>query len=355
MKKLSRRNFIKYIGGLAVATWLPPAQVWPESHYIPARRTADTYETREGRVLAAGVAVYAEAKPGAERVGYYRRDEVFGIVRDVQAPGLNSYNDLWYEIEEGFVYSGWVQPMIKYPPQLPYADFGKWGFWGEISQPYTEARYSPNPQAAIKYRYYYGTVYHVVGIQQDEQGDAWYELFDELPPTASYWVPAQDLRRIPRKEIAPISPFVNDKRLDVDLSQQIITCLEDDVAVFSTRCASGAAFTVAEDTVVNFGTPKGDQSVLLKQASRHMVGDNPSAPDYFDLPGVPWDTFFNREGQAIHGAYWHNDYGRPRSHGCLNVSIDAARWIYRWTHPIGGYQDDYIQSDWRVGTPIIVF
>ena len=79
-------------------------------------------------------------------------------------------------------------------------------------------------------------------------------------------------------------------------------------------------------------------------------------PEYpFDLPGVPWNTFFESSGMAIHGTYWHNDFGIPRSHGCLNVPIDAARWIYRWVYPIGGAEDDYIQSNCRVGTPIHIF
>ncbi len=354
---LSRRSFIKYVGGLMVAAFLPPKELWPEHHHLPTRpRLAPTdVEIREGRVLAAGVAVYEEAEPGAERVGYYRRDEVFRILGEVRAPGLNSYNDLWYEIEEGYVHSGWVQPMKKYPPQQPHYDVGEWGFWGEICQPSTQARLSPHPQAAVKYRFYYGTTYHIVGIQQDDEGNAWYQVFDELPPGAYQWVPAQDVRRVPREEICPLSPFVNDKKIEVDLAQQLITCFEEGEPVFGTKCASGASFTMEDDTVADFGTPTGEQFVLLKQASRHMVGEDEESPDYFDLPGVPWDTFFNREGQAIHGTYWHNDFGIPRSHGCLNVSTDAARWIYRWTHPIGGYEDDYIQSDWRVGTPITIF
>jgi len=100
--------------------------------------------------------------------------------------------------------------------------------------------------------------------------------------------------------------------------------------------------------------------VLLKQPSRHMSnipypGGPEPAGDIFDLPGIPWNTFFAMSGTAIHGTYWHNDFGIRRSHGCINVSCEAARWVYRWVHPIGGYEDDFIQSDRRVGTPIHIF
>jgi lipoprotein-anchoring transpeptidase ErfK/SrfK len=53
----------------------------------------------------------------------------------------------------------------------------------------------------------------------------------------------------------------------------------------------------------------------------------------FDLPGVPWDTYITESGIAIHGTFWHNDFGAPHSHGCINLPPDAARWVYRWTSP----------------------
>jgi hypothetical protein len=83
-----------------------------------------------------------------------------------------------------------------------------------------------------------------------------------------------------------------------------------------------------------------------------MVGG--SGEDRYDLPGIAFPTYFTESGVAIHGTYWHNDYGLRRSHGCINVPCEAARFIYRWTHPIGGYEDEYIQSNCSVGTRIII-
>jgi lipoprotein-anchoring transpeptidase ErfK/SrfK len=346
----TRREFLKISGGALGAAFFP---IWESAPADPA--PASEPLGRMGRALGSGVAAYDKPERGAARLTYWNRDQAFDISGEVRAPGLNAHNDLWYETEEGYVFSAWVQPMLKYAPQPPRYDLGEWGLWGEICAPYTSAKVAPAAAAAEKYRYYYGTTYRIISIQQDDEGNHWYEAFDELPPTASYWVPAQDVRIIPRGEIAPINPFVGDKRVEVDLSKQRVTCFENGQIVFSCGCASGAAFTLADGSIANFGTPRGDHYVLLKQASRHMVGEDENSPDYFDLPGVPWDTFFDLEGRAIHGTYWHNDYGVPRSHGCVNVSIDAARWIYRWTHPIGAYHDDYIQSNWRVGTPVLIF
>jgi lipoprotein-anchoring transpeptidase ErfK/SrfK len=53
----------------------------------------------------------------------------------------------------------------------------------------------------------------------------------------------------------------------------------------------------------------------------------------YDLPGVPWCSFFTSTGIAFHGAYWHNDFGQPRSHGCVNLPTSAAKFLYRWATP----------------------
>ena len=72
----------------------------------------------------------------------------------------------------------------------------------------------------------------------------------------------------------------------------------------------------------------------------------------FDLPGVSFDSYF-WGAIAIHGTYWHNDYGRPRSHGCVNVPPQAAKWIYRWTTPVVPYEKENLRVE-EGGTPVIV-
>jgi hypothetical protein len=323
-------------------------------------RPAREEPVRMGRAIHT-VTIYDAPRSDAGRLGAWYRDETFLLTGEIRAPGLNRYNDLWYETPEGYVFSAWVQPMWVWPPQVPIVDVGPWGFWGEICVPYTDARHEPHAGAARAYRFYNGNTYHVVGITFDDAGNAWYKVYDELPPPTHQWVVATDVRRITRQELRPIHPFAGAKRIEVDLTLQQIACLEGDQLVYTTSCASGiGARTLEDGTVEDLGTPEGEHCVLLKQVSRHMSNrpqeeEDPVPVDLFDLPGVPWNTFFDRSGTAIHGTYWHNDFGIPRSHGCLNVSTEAARWIYRWTHPIGGAEDDFVQSDCVVGTPIRIF
>ena len=62
----------------------------------------------------------------------------------------------------------------------------------------------------------------------------------------------------------------------------------------------------------------------------------------FDLPGVPWVLYITEGGISFHGTYWHNDYGKPRSHGCINLPSEGAKFIYRWTRPEVPPDVDYL-------------
>jgi lipoprotein-anchoring transpeptidase ErfK/SrfK len=79
------------------------------------------------------------------------------------------------------------------------------------------------------------------------------------------------------------------------------------------------------------------------------VGSN-----YYDLPGIGFTSYFTAKGVAIHGTYWHNDYGRPRSHGCVNTPTAAAQWIYRWSQPQVPYDELRVFAKASEATPIEV-
>ena len=78
-------------------------------------------------------------------------------------------------------------------------------------------------------------------------------------------------------------------------------------------------------------TPRGVFSVYKKTPTRYMQGPLPDISDqYYDLPGVPWNLYFTKQGAVIHGAYWHNSFGTPWSHGCVNLPPEKARELYLW-------------------------
>jgi lipoprotein-anchoring transpeptidase ErfK/SrfK len=114
---------------------------------------------------------------------------------------------------------------------------------------------------------------------------------------------------------APSQPAASSGRwIDISLSSQTLTAYEGSTPVFSTLVSTGLAFP----------TPVGTYSILYHVQSQRMTG-----PGY-DLPNVPWVMYFTNRGHAIHGAYWHNNFGQPMSHGCVNMRPDEAQWLYNF-------------------------
>jgi hypothetical protein len=352
-KGITRRAFLKLAAALLAYASLPPERL------IAATSGSGELDTdADWLVGRAQFSLPMRSGPSysAPVIRWLQPDTTFTVLAAVLGDRPNSHNNTWYLIPGGYVHSAWVQPMRHYGPQPVEHDLPEWGFWGEVCRPFASALSAPHRNAGEDYRLYYGTVHHVISVLDDPAGGSWYQIYDELPPPTTHWVRAHHIRRLTEWEFRPINPHVplDQKRIEINLAGQAVVCYEGDQAVFFTRCASGAAFSYADGTTEDFSTPKGEHVVLLKQPSRHMQGGVEGEDDAFDLPGVPWNTFFTYEGVAIHGTYWHNDYGIRRSHGCVNVSPEAARWIYRWTYPVAPYEDDYVQSNWTVGTPIIV-
>ena len=59
-----------------------------------------------------------------------------------------------------------------------------------------------------------------------------------------------------------------------------------------------------------------------------------------------WVTYFASNGAALHSTYWHNDFGTPKSHGCLNLRPEDAKWLFRWTAPAVPYQPGDVTVQW---------
>lgn len=116
------------------------------------------------------------------------------------------------------------------------------------------------------------------------------------------------------------------KYIVVSVETQMLFAYDGDTLFMSVPISTGLSDTP---------TPHGRFTVFKKTPSRYMQGPIPGLSDQsYDLPGVPWDLYFTQDGAVIHGAYWHNHFGEPWSHGCVNLPLDAARQLYDWT-PLG--------------------
>ena len=84
--------------------------------------------------------------------------------------------------------------------------------------------------------------------------------------------------------------------------------------------------------LAKFATPTGSFRVLSKLESQTMEGV--IGGEYYNVPDVPDVMYFTDRGHALHGTYWHNNFGTPMSHGCVNLPMDVADWMYQWA-PVG--------------------
>ncbi len=110
------------------------------------------------------------------------------------------------------------------------------------------------------------------------------------------------------------------KRIEVDLANQILYAYQNNNLIYNFPISSG---TLVHPTITGTFYPWG------KYLSYEMIGGSIYGRDYYDLPNVPYVVYFY-QGYALHGTYWHNNFGHPMSHGCINLSIANARLIYSW-------------------------
>lgn len=179
-----------------------------------------------------------------------------------------------------------------------------------------------------------GTVLKVSEKVADENGNVWYKIvFDEwlrypqriytdwyIQGVYAYEFNDAGLRELTLAELKQAPK--NAKRIVVDKSDQKLYAYDGEELFLESIVSTG--------TTLN-PTPVGEFSIFRKTPTRYMQGPLPDIPnDIYDLPGVPWSLYFTTDGAAIHGTYWHNNFGNRSSHGCVNVPLVQARALYAW-------------------------
>lgn len=129
----------------------------------------------------------------------------------------------------------------------------------------------------------------------------------------------------PTKSIAS-EIFTTEKLITVDLGSQTLTAWEGGQVLHKTKISSGMRLTP---------TVKGSFRIRTKIPLRDMRGPSPYKNIYpsgkYHLRDVP-NIMYYYQGYAIHGAYWHNSFGRTASHGCVNVPLTSASWLFNWAN-----------------------
>ena len=132
----------------------------------------------------------------------------------------------------------------------------------------------------------------------------------------------RDEVRVARQAKRPSDVPANGKWIHVDLGEQTLVAYEGDKPVYATLISSGKE---------GYEPPTGLFKVQQKYISTTMNATDP-IDGFYEVEEVPWTLYYFR-GYALHGAYWHTDFGKVRSHGCTNIAPVDARWLYYWSEP----------------------
>ena len=367
-RPISRRDFLKLTGvGLGAMAFRPYYIPELEPLYLPKRLPQFPTSEIIGRVTENNIPLRSRPTDDANlstSVSTLNADTLVEWGREVVGNVVSASNQRYVETPQGYVYGSVLQPTRNlHNTPITEMPAGQTGFWAEVTVPYIDLTLegivaSPWLQSNIEYnfppRLYYGQVVWIDQIRQnngfveyrwneDGYGHGYgYGGYGEL-----FWLDGAGVKILTDAEVSPISPDFNpdEKTISVDLDYQILSCFEGKNEVFFCRISSGRKFGADGLITDEYATPAGSLITHWKIVSKNMTAG--SAQAGYSTPAVPWNTFISGEGIAIHGAFWHNAFGEKRSHGCINVTPEHAKWIFRWTTPFVSLP----QSELRMSLP----
>ena len=325
MSTLSRRDFLK-LSGLSLGSL----------GFSPALHNfLDFDDSNLVRVATKSVSIYSKPSDESSIISTWYRDELLRVYGEVEA-AEPKHNPVWYRVWGGYVHRAHLQRVkILLNETLPVLDEGLPRLV-EVTVPFTEPWRTSKAFGWQKlgFRLYYQSTHWAQAIDEGPEGEPWYRINDDL--AGLYHVNPLHVRPVPLEEMAPITPEtpLEKKRIEVDLTMQTLAAFENGREIFKTAISSGIPNGPRGADGLSTKTPQGEYRILEKDGSKHMGNGNLFADaDDYELPGVPWTCFFTTQGHAFHGTYWHENFGVPMSHGCINMRTEDAKWLYRWALP----------------------
>lgn len=314
---------------------------------------------RLGRVLGGKVEVKARPDDESPTVKELFEDTVVIWLHELVGSRPLWNHQRYVETPEGYIYSPNLQPVRNQPNSplttLPVPE----GMWVEVTVPYVDLVLANPPARSpwLEYtstpRLYYSQVMWVDQIKNDEQGRIWYRALERYGSFGDiFWAPAEAFRPVQAQEISPLHPEVEDKLVVVDVTYQTMACYEGNEEVYFCPVSTGPKIASTESTEAKWATPPGKHTIWRKLVSVHMTGGTTGGG--YDLPGIGWTTLFASKGMAIHSTFWHNSFGVPMSHGCVNATPEDAMWIFRWTAPQVPFDTGDVTISGKGSTKVLV-
>jgi lipoprotein-anchoring transpeptidase ErfK/SrfK len=263
-----------------------------------------------------------------------------GLMTGVLDAGFNFVTALqkqgdWVEINSGqwatasvLDESNWIVSQfsgVLLSNELPYPLA-----WSLVNQyPASSPGGDPDETNALIYRYTHLNLYAAVELN----GEIWYQV------GVNQWVHQFNVAKV--IPVARTTEIETERWISIDLYEQVVIAYEGVKPVFATLVSSG---------LPRWPTREGVFNIYFRRQRDDMTGGTPG-DDFYHLEEVPWTMYFD-EGRALHGAYWHDGFGYRRSHGCVNLSITDAHWLYQWVAEAMG---SHSSADREEGPAVYVY
>jgi len=160
----------------------------------------------------------------------------------------------------------------------------------------------------------------VYGAANAPNGEQWYQVGHYPDPDLYIW--SGLVKRVADLDMPGI--MHPGRWIDVNLTQQTLIAFEGTQPVLATLVSTGKA---------GHETPVGSWRIYWRPPLQDMSNHNSQAGGtdaYYNLKDVPWIQYFQMDGDSLHGTYWHDNFGTPMSHGCVNLTYQDSDWLYHW-------------------------
>jgi hypothetical protein len=363
MDKLSRRDFLK-ISAAGIG-----ALLLTKTKFASAALPDFPKNNQVGRLFHS-FDIMSKPDVDSTVVKSLYEDNVINLYREVM--GTNDSrgyrSKTWYETDGGYIYAPNVQPVknIINQPVSTLPTYGAQpGFWAEVSVPYVNlALDGDTPKSPILIellnnqqtpRFYYSQVLWIDNTKTGDNGEILYHVVEKHGSYGdTFWADGRAFKPLSPDDIAPINPNVPDKKIIVDVTHQSLSCFEGSREILYSVVSTGAKNNSEGKVVDAWATPVSDYLVVNRKfVSLHMAGGNTKASGYEDF-AVSYTSIFADGGVSFHSTYWHNAWGSPMSHGCVNMKPEEAKFVYRWSQPNAPYDEGKFEQEGYGGTAVQV-
>ncbi|MCY3935882.1 MAG: L,D-transpeptidase [Chloroflexi bacterium] len=257
---------------------------------------------------------------------------------DGEVVGSTGLGFTFYSVEEIDETENWVRigedqwlPAVTLETEIKVSRFAGVGFYHPPSIPMGwilfhlhAAEYPGGEPSANNPFLYRFTRINIYG-QQDVGGYTWYQIGE------NQWVHQFNVAKV--SPIVRPAGVVTDRWIAIDLYEQTLTAYEGNNPVFATLISSGMGM---------WPTREGNFRIYLRFPVTKMSGSEGEI-DYYYLQDIPYTMYFDGD-IALHGTYWHEAFGFRKSHGCVNLSVTDAKWLFDWTRSAGSYTNSGYQG-----------